>query len=78
MHALTEMTRELRKGKAKHGLVLANGGVVTHEHAVCLSTQPRKDGSPYPERNPLPALVKDVYCPPVDDRAEGEAVVEVC
>lgn len=79
MHALIEMTRELRKsgGKAKNGLVLANGGVVTHEHVVCLSNGPRKDGRPYPERNPLPHLVEDVFCPPVDERAEGEAVVEV-
>ena len=76
MHALTEMTRELRKGKAKNGLVLANGGMVTHQHVVCLSTEPRKDGSAYPEKNPLPHLVEDVYCPPVDERVEGEAVVE--
>ncbi|KAG0649422.1 hypothetical protein D0Z07_4488 [Hyphodiscus hymeniophilus] len=76
MHALTEMTRELRKGKSRHGLVLANGGMLTHQHVVCLSTQPRKDGSPYPKNNPLPHLVEDVFCPPVDEKAEGEAVVE--
>lgn len=73
MHALTEMTRQLRSGRAKHGLVLANGGVVTHQHVVCLSTLPRKDGSPYPEKNPLPHLIEDVFCPPVDEKAEGEA-----
>lgn len=77
MHALTAMTRELRKRNATHGLVLANGGVATHQHVVCLSTKPRKDGCPYPEKNPLPHLVEDVFCPPVDARAEGEAIVEV-
>jgi len=77
MHALTEMTRELRKGNGKYGLVLANGGVVTHQHVVCLSTRPRKDGSSYPEKNPLPHLIEDVFCPPVDEKVEGEAIVEV-
>jgi hypothetical protein len=79
MHALTEIVRELRKGKgkSKHGLVLANGGVVTHQHVVCVSTRPRKDGSPYPENNPLPHIITDVPVPAVDARAEGEAVIEV-
>lgn len=76
MNALTEMTRELRKGKTRNGLVLANGGTVTHQHVVCLSTSSRKDGSFYPEKNPLPHLIDDVFCPPVDGHAEGEAVVE--
>ena len=71
------MTRQLRNGRAKHGLVLANGGVVTHQHVVCLSTRPRKDGNPYPEKNPLPQLIEDVFCPPVDEKADGEAIVEV-
>ena len=70
------MTRELRKGKAKNGLVLANGGTVTHQHVVCLSTRPRQDGSPYPEKNLLPHLIEDVFCPPVDEKVEGEAVIE--
>lgn len=78
MHALTEMTRELRKGKAQNGLVLANGGMVTHQHVVCLSNQPRRDRRPYPETNPLPHMVEDVFCPPVDAKAEGEAIIEVC
>lgn len=77
MHALIELARELRKGNAAHGLVLANGGMLTHQHVVCLSTKPRKDGSPYPEKNPLPHLIEDVFCPPVDEKAEGEAIVEV-
>ncbi|KAH6662782.1 hypothetical protein B0J14DRAFT_610177 [Halenospora varia] len=74
MHALTEMVRELRKGKARNGLVLANGGSLTYQHVVCLSSQPRK--SPYPEKNPLPALLNDESTPIVDEHAEGEAVIE--
>jgi Thiolase-like protein type 1 additional C-terminal domain len=54
MHALTAMVRELRKGTAKNGLVLCNGGVLSYQHVVVLSTSPRATGSPYPESNPLP------------------------
>ena len=70
------MVRELRKGKMQNGLILANGGVATYQHVVCLSSEPRKDHSPYPEKNPLPAVVTDVPVPQVDTVAEGEAVVE--
>ena len=69
------MVRKLRKGEAKKGLVLANGGMVTYQYAVCLSSQPRN--SPYPDRNPLPDLLKDDPVPEVDDKAEGEAIIEV-
>ncbi len=31
-----------------NGLILANGGVLTHENALCLSTRPRPNGTPYP------------------------------
>ncbi|KAJ6260116.1 LOW QUALITY PROTEIN: hypothetical protein Dda_4337 [Drechslerella dactyloides] len=76
MHAITEMTRQLRGGsKRKNGLVLANGGVVTYQHVVCLSTQPRVDGSAYPD-NPLPKVIDDVPVPQIDELAEGEAVIE--
>lgn len=71
------MVRQLRKGQKIHGLVLANGGVATYQHVVCLSSQPRKDGSPYPDKNPLPEVVTDVPAPPVDAQAEGQAVIEV-
>ncbi|CZT11141.1 uncharacterized protein RCO7_05574 [Rhynchosporium graminicola] len=74
MHALTEMTRKIRNGDAKKGLVLANGGMVTYQYVVCLSSQPRE--SPYPERNPLPEVLTDEPVPEVDDQAEGEAIVE--
>jgi hypothetical protein len=71
------MIRQLRRGTGKTGLVLANGGVVTYQHVVCLSRSPRRDGLPYPNVNPLPATLEDVQSPPVDERAEGEAIIEV-
>ena len=75
IQALTEMVRELRKGKARNGLVLANGGMVTYQYVVCLSNEPRK--SPYPGRNPLPDLLEEAPVPTVDEKADGEAVIEV-
>ncbi|KIY00507.1 uncharacterized protein Z520_04192 [Fonsecaea multimorphosa CBS 102226] len=78
MHALTEMTRQLRKGKGRHGLILANGGVMTYQHVICLSTTRRRGGSPYPDRDPLPEFVTDIPVPKVDGKVEGEqdAVIE--
>jgi len=69
------MVRQLRKGNGQNGLVLANGGVVTYQFVVCLSTRPRS--SPYPYSNPLPAIITDVSVPSVDVRATGEAIIEV-
>jgi hypothetical protein len=69
------MVRQLRKGGGQNGLVLANGGVVTYQHVVCLSSRPRT--SPYPERNPLPGVVTDVAVPTVDLQADGEGIIEV-
>lgn len=77
MHAITEMMRHLRSGKARNGLVLANGGWVTYQHVVILSSNARKDGSPYPAQAPLPEIVTDVQVPTVDEVAEGVATVEV-
>ncbi|KAE8443424.1 hypothetical protein EG329_001905 [Mollisiaceae sp. DMI_Dod_QoI] len=74
MHALTAMVRELRKGKMQRGLVLANGGVLTYQYVVCLSSKPRN--SPYPDRNPLPNLLTVDSAPSIDDQAEGEATIE--
>ncbi|EPE34931.1 Thiolase-like protein [Glarea lozoyensis ATCC 20868] len=74
MHALTAMVRELRKGKIRNGLVLANGGVATYQHVICLSNRPRS--SPYPTENPLPGLLEDGSVPEIDEIAEGEAVIE--
>jgi hypothetical protein len=76
MHAITEMTRELRERDAKHGLILANGGNMTYQHVLCLSSEPRKDGKGYPQANPLPDVITDVPVPEVVEHAEGEAVVE--
>jgi hypothetical protein len=75
MQALIEMVRELRKGKVRNGLVLANGGMVTYQYVVCLSNQPRN--SPYPYINPLPNVLDDQRVPTVDEKAEREAVIEV-
>ncbi|KAI7183779.1 hypothetical protein KC363_g8036, partial [Hortaea werneckii] len=51
LHAITEMTRQLRRSntsssraekvKRTTGLILANGGWVTYQHVVCLSNSPR-------------------------------------
>ncbi len=72
------MTRRLRRGTAKTGLVLANGGSLTYQHVTCLSSEPRKDGKPYPDKNPLPDSVADAYpVPEIEKHAEGKAVVEV-
>ncbi|KAL6714207.1 hypothetical protein ACLMJK_008702 [Lecanora helva] len=70
------MTRELRRGKRQYGLVLANGGVLTYQHAICISSTPRQAGSVYPAKAPLPPYVTHVPAPIVDVHAEGEAIVE--
>ncbi len=77
MHALTEMTRQLRAGKGKKGLVLCNGGVLSYQYVVILSKEPRQGGD-YPLDNPLPEQITDVPVPEIVVDAEGEAVVEVC
>ncbi|KAH0833767.1 thiolase [Fonsecaea pedrosoi] len=77
MHALTEMVRALRAGRGKVGLVLANGGIMTYQHVVLLSTQPRRDGSPYPKRPPLAEVVADAQPPAVEERANGAATYTV-
>ena len=77
MHALTEMTRAIREGRGKTGLVLCNGGVLSYQHVVVLRREPRNDGR-YPEGNPLPGKLEDLEVPEVAFGAEGEAVVEVC
>ncbi|KIW78740.1 hypothetical protein Z517_08579 [Fonsecaea pedrosoi CBS 271.37] len=78
MHAITEMTRQLRQGKGRNGLILANGGVMTYQHVLCLSTTRRRDGSPYPDRDPLPQFVTGLTVPKIDAKVEGEqdAVIE--
>jgi hypothetical protein len=75
MHALTEMTRQLRAGKGTKGLVLCNGGVLSYQYVVVLSREERREGS-YPLENPLPEILDDVKVPELAMSAEGEAVVE--
>lgn len=70
------MTRQLRTGRGRNGLILANGGTVTYQYVICLSSRPPANGSSYPD-NPLPPMVEDVAIPEVDAVAEGEAVLEV-
>jgi hypothetical protein len=74
------MTRQLRKrGKGQNGLILANGGVLTYQHVLCLSSEPRTDGKTYQESNPLPSLV-DIAPPKlVESVRDGmwKAVIEV-
>ncbi|EED23569.1 conserved hypothetical protein [Talaromyces stipitatus ATCC 10500] len=76
--AMTEIVRQLRKpsSKKQHGLVLANGGVLTYQHVICLSRHPRKDGGTYPTTNPLPETLTDLPMPKILENAEGEATIE--
>ncbi|EXV01862.1 acetyl-CoA acetyltransferase [Metarhizium robertsii] len=75
MHAITAMARELRAKRHGTGLILANGGMLTHQHALCLSARPRGDGQAYPTSNPLPEVV-DGYSPPFVEAADGTATIE--
>ena len=74
--ALTELTRQLRQKKGTNGLVLANGGILTYQHAVVLSSRPRTDGSTYPIAPLLPKIVTDVPIPAIAEQAQGESVIE--
>lgn len=71
------MTRQMRNGKYRNGLILANGGCLTHHHAICLSSEPREVGSTYPPRNPLPEHLESSTAPVIDEQADGEAIIEV-
>lgn len=77
--ALAEMVRRLRSAHEKrNSLILANGGVLSYENTVCLSNQPRKDGSAYPRDNVILETPADLPCPRFVEQAEGPAVIEVC
>ncbi|KAG8405933.1 hypothetical protein J3459_019452 [Metarhizium acridum] len=69
------MARELRAKRHNTGLILANGGMLTHQHALCLSARPRGDGRAYPTSNPLPEIV-DGYSPRFTEAADGTATIE--
>jgi hypothetical protein len=71
------MVRELRKSHCQYGLILANGGNLTKHNVVCLSSQPRKDKSPYPTVNPLANRQPEIGLLPLTTEANGEAAIEV-
>jgi hypothetical protein len=71
------MTRKLRAGDGTTGLVLANGGVLTYQHVICLSARPRADNQPYPANNPLPSNLEPSTPSVIAETAEGEAIIEV-
>lgn len=75
MHAITEMSRQLRARKVKNGLVLANGGFLSYQHALCLSSGPRREGSSYPDSRDSSSVVVGAPAP-VEAFVQGEAVVE--
>lgn len=68
------MTRQLRSGKGRNGLILANGGVLSYQHVVCLSTHPRN--SPYPDSSQN-LIENTTPSPLVDEIATGPGVIEV-
>ena len=79
MHAITELVRRLRnppKKDEKTGLVLANGGVLTYQHVVVLSSTP--PSSSYPAEAPLPEILPPrVANPPrIATAPRGKAVIE--
>ncbi|OQD81696.1 hypothetical protein PENANT_c026G07643 [Penicillium antarcticum] len=75
MHAITEMTRQLRDRSSRNGLILANGGILSYQHALCLSSQAPQKGRLYPDNRSLSLLNVDMT-PSVDFEAEGKAIIE--
>ncbi|CAG1980575.1 unnamed protein product [Fusarium graminearum] len=75
LHAIAEMVRVIRKGKYQNGLVLANGGVLSWQHAICLSAKPKRNGSAYE----APAVLDNGQTsqgPTFTAQAQGEAIIE--
>lgn len=72
-HATAEMVDALRAGEGARGLLFANGGFATHNHAIVLSTAPLPGaGEPHDHdcqaaadaaRGPVPELLKDYAGP---------------
>jgi hypothetical protein len=75
--AISEMTRVIRSRKHRNGLVLANGGVLSWQHAICLSAQPQKNLAPYLKREVLDNGQVS-QGPEFSAQARGEARIEVC
>lgn len=70
------MVRVIRKGKYQNGLVLANGGVLSWQHAICLSAKPTRNGSAY-EAQAVLDNGQTSQGPTFTAQAQGEAVIEV-
>lgn len=72
-HAVAEMVDALRAGEGQKGLLFANGGFATHNHAIVLGTAPLPGAGEAHEfdlqaeadaaRGPVPPLVKDYAGP---------------
>ncbi|GAB7349143.1 hypothetical protein MBLNU459_g8085t1 [Dothideomycetes sp. NU459] len=62
--------------RERNGMILANGGVLTYQHVVCLSSEPRSVEHHYPLQSPLPGVLVDMSVPEIDAQAEGHATVE--
>lgn len=71
------MSRQIRNGRFQTGLVLANGGVLSYQHAICLSSRARTNNSSYHDSRLDCDAVVDGPAPAVQTFAEGEAVIEV-
>ena len=65
------------RSSAANGLILGNGGVLTYENAICLSTRPRNSEEAYPVIEKLPLTAPKQMAPPIHKQATGEAVIEV-
>ncbi|CAI7670733.1 unnamed protein product [Penicillium viridicatum] len=80
MHAVAEMVRRLRKLSGAHkptnGLILGNGGVLTTESAITLSTHGRRGNYRYPTRDNYELLPASQLPPSISIHGEGEAVIE--
>ncbi|KAL6914781.1 hypothetical protein FSST1_012541 [Fusarium sambucinum] len=75
LHAIVEMVRVIRSGKHQNGLVLANGGVLSWQHALCLSAQPKRNCSPYQAQRLLDNG-QTSQGPTFTPEAQGEAIIE--
>ncbi|KAG8361680.1 hypothetical protein FVEN_g1009 [Fusarium venenatum] len=75
LHAIAEMVKVIRNGKYQNGLVLANGGVLSWQHAICLSAQPKRKGSSYQAQRVLDNG-QTSQGPAFTDEAQGGAIIE--
>ena len=75
-HAITHMVRFLRDGKGTNGLVLANGGVATYQHAICLSTKSFSTKHPYARNSTLSENLDSLDESAIERKPSGEAMIE--